>query len=61
MFPNQGYRGLSFLPYPKHIKEIITNINNKAKQIDPDSGTIVYKGNELIPNFDRQLVASKIK
>ena len=56
MFPNQGYRGLSFLPYPKHIKTMITNIHKSVKQLDPDQGTMIYKGNELIPNFDKQLV-----
>ena len=60
MYINQGYRGLSCIPYPNHIIELIYDINKKTKKVDPDhSKTIIYKGSELIPNFDKMLVKIK--
>lgn len=32
MFKNPGYRGLSYLPYPKHIKEMMNKVAVESKK-----------------------------
>ena len=60
MYINQGYRGLSIIPYPKHVRDMIHDISQKTRRIDPEySKTIIYKGSEIIPNFDKNLVKMK--
>ncbi len=51
---------MSFLPYTKHIQELIKNIDSKTKQVDEEQNGMIYKGVELVPNFDKQLATKKI-
>ena len=61
MYLNYGYRGLSFIPYPDHIKDMIYDIDKKTKKVDPENKRkyIIYKGSEIVPNFDKNLVNIK--
>lgn len=52
MFPNCHYRGLKILPYPEHIKEMISQVNKKGKKLYPEKSVFLYQGQELVPNFD---------
>ena len=61
MFPHQNYRGLEILPYPMHIKEMIEAVSAKGKRLYPDKSLFLYKGKELIPNFDKKLKMSRRK
>ena len=47
LFTRPGYRGLKFLPYPKHIKKIIDKITKDAVKKDPKVKFAVYKGHEI--------------
>jgi hypothetical protein len=44
---------MTFLPYPKHIKNMIKNIDSKVNQLDKQQHSLIYKGVELVPNFDK--------
>lgn len=46
LFANPGYRGLQVLPYPKHVKELITKISNEASKTMSDFDHIIYQGME---------------
>ena len=53
MFPNQNLRGLWCVPYPEHIKKMINEVENKAKKELNAPEFIIYRGSEVIPNFDQ--------
>lgn len=60
MHANPGYRGLSVIPYPSHIQKVIKDVENKTYKFDPKFGKyLIYKGREMIPNFDVHLTKSK--
>ena len=61
MFPNNNFRGLSILPYPDHVKQLIDEVNRKNKKLHPGNKVHVYLGKEVIPEFDKKLMQKMTK
>ena len=52
IFLNPGFRGLKFLPYPRHVKLMIHDLQHKVRKISPERKHPIYNGVEIIPNID---------
>ena len=51
LFTNPGYRGLEILPYPKHVKKMISELNAKANiKLSDHKRHVIYQGKEM-PEF----------
>ena len=54
MFAKPGYRGVSVLPYPRHVQDMIKRVDNQVKKNSPETKNTIYKGFELQPNIDQK-------
>lgn len=52
LFKNPGYRGVEVLPYPKHVVEMVKEIDDNIRKLKHDHKYAIYAGREVKPKVD---------